>query len=97
MEWQGENIFNFMSLFRINVHKNNRKLFWLSRCVKVKMADGNKNGKDITYKLYKVSASSFPFPSFLTDQPEIWLFHVETQFKVNGIVSEKNKFNYLAS
>ena len=31
------------------------------------------------------------------DRPEIWFFQDEAQFKINGIVSEEIKFNYLVS
>lgn len=47
-----------------------------------------------TPELYKVGIK---FPPFWIDCPEILFYQVEAQFKINGIVSEKTKFNYLVS
>ena len=40
---------------------------------------------------------SAKIPLFWMDHTEIWFFQDEAQFKINGIVSEEIKFNYLVS
>lgn len=55
--------------------------------------DGNETKADAP-ELHKVSIK---IPPFWIDRPEIWFYQVEAQFKINGIVSEDTKFNYLVS
>ena len=54
-------------------------------------ADDDKNVED-THELCKISKILFFDGSF-----EIWFFQDEAEFQINGIVSEKIKFNYLVS
>lgn len=58
------------------------------------MVGDNENSKLSTPELCNVSIK---IPPFWIDRPEIWFFQIEARFKINGIVSEETKFNYLVS
>ncbi|UYV77645.1 hypothetical protein LAZ67_15001806, partial [Cordylochernes scorpioides] len=47
-----------------------------------------------TSEICKVSVK---IPPFWVENPEIWFFQVEAQFKIGGIIQEDTKFNYLIS
>lgn len=37
---------------------------------------------------------SVKIPLFWIGKPEIWFYHIEAQFKINGITNKNTKFNY---
>ena len=57
------------------------------------MANLDKNVEHTTHELCKV----LKIPPLWMDHPEIWLFQGKMQFKINWIVWEETKFNYLVS
>ncbi|UYV61713.1 K02A2.6-like [Cordylochernes scorpioides] len=55
------------------------------------------SGRVVYIPMNELCKVSIKIPPFWVEKPELWFHQVEAQFKINGLVQEETKFNYLIS